>query len=454
METKHTTIHAAAQITADPYPSIPESLKELRIWLPFRTTPRQDGRLNKIPCTQEGRHGKYTNQKIWLTYGCAIAAMRKHGLAGIGIVVTAELGLVLIDLDHCFTDDAFDPTAERFTAVLDTYTEVSYSGDGLHAIAGGHLLWAANKRGMFEMYDQNRFFVMTGKRLAGTPGTIEPRQAEIEAIHVEVFGPEPKPEAPSKGCDTILSPYTQEGGEGLPTFDYPDQLVVAAVLRDAVARKYFTKGVQPHNKSASEADFALAWKLAFYCRKNISQMHRLFMESALASRAKCRTRRGSIDYVTYTLQKACRMQPSSWEPRTTRKPAPSTGRSVGRPASETTRRVLAVKADHPELNASQIGEQLSVNPATVRKVLSRHQTAEPAALQQPDPSRPALMSCPQSVRRLYPKPSNWKHLPAPKAPQRTSAAIEAVDNEDLAPWLDECWVPPPVVHGHKIRAPA
>ena len=39
-----------------------------------------------------------------------------------------------------------------------------------------------------EMYDSARFFTMTGNHLPGTPPTIEDRQAELEALHWEIFG--------------------------------------------------------------------------------------------------------------------------------------------------------------------------------------------------------------------------------------------------------------------------
>jgi putative DNA primase/helicase len=38
------------------------------------------------------------------------------------------------------------------------------------------------------MYDSGRYFTMTGDHLEGTPATIENRQAELEALHGEIFG--------------------------------------------------------------------------------------------------------------------------------------------------------------------------------------------------------------------------------------------------------------------------
>ena len=36
--------------------------------------------------------------------------------------------------------------------------------------------------GAFEVYDEGRYFVFTGKDIAGTPTTIEERQAELDAV--------------------------------------------------------------------------------------------------------------------------------------------------------------------------------------------------------------------------------------------------------------------------------
>ena len=43
-------------------------------------------------------------------------------------------------------------------------------------------------------------------------------------------------------------------------------------------------------------------------------MYRLFMQSALGKRTKCRTMRGTVNYVQYTLQRCLSRQKVFWQP--------------------------------------------------------------------------------------------------------------------------------------------
>src|ERR1039457_1212190 len=63
-----TTAAIAAPETASQYSRIPTSLKAKRIWLPFKTSPRPAGGVNKIPHNRQGRRAQYTDPSIWLTF--------------------------------------------------------------------------------------------------------------------------------------------------------------------------------------------------------------------------------------------------------------------------------------------------------------------------------------------------------------------------------------------------
>src|SRR5262249_55127060 len=121
-------------------------------------------------------------------------------------------------------------------------------------------------------------------------------------------------------------------------------------------------------KNCSEADFALGCKLAFCTNGDLVQMHRLFMQSALGQRQKCRTLRGSIDYVEYTLRKCLAVQKAFWKPRA--KAIRSNRR--GRKLSETSVRVLNLRRKSPNIRACDTARMLDLKPATVRQILARH----------------------------------------------------------------------------------
>src|ERR1017187_7166526 len=187
--------HATAAITApettNQYSQVPSCLKAMRIWLPFRTSPRPSGGLNKIPYNRQGRRAKYTDPSTWMSYEEAVLQSQRPGYAGIGFVLHKELHIVGCDFDHCIVDGVLDPEVDGWVAKLNTYTELSFSGEGLHSLAYGKLPWKANRSGKVEMYDRKRYFVVTGRQVTGTPDEIVSAQAAIDVIHGQVFGNQP-----------------------------------------------------------------------------------------------------------------------------------------------------------------------------------------------------------------------------------------------------------------------
>jgi putative DNA primase/helicase len=203
------TAAIAAPETTSQYRRIPTSLKAKRIWLPFKTSPRPAGGVNKIPHNRQGRPATYTDPSIWLSYAEALQQARKPGYGGIGIVLSEELGIIGIDFDHCIQDGELNREIEQWLLDLNTYTEVSFSGDGLHALAFGRIPWNAHHDAKVEKYDRKRYFVVTGRQVTGTPDEIMPAQAVVDAIHGQVFGNEPL-----ETVDTTAHTNTPERGEG------------------------------------------------------------------------------------------------------------------------------------------------------------------------------------------------------------------------------------------------
>ena len=76
------------------------------------------------------------------------------------------------------------PWARQIIIGLNSYTEVSPSGTGLHIFVRGHLPDKGQKRGPIELYDRERYFTVTGAHLPETPTTIEERQAVVEWLYM------------------------------------------------------------------------------------------------------------------------------------------------------------------------------------------------------------------------------------------------------------------------------
>lgn len=115
-----------------------------------------------------GRAGKTNDPSTWSDYETAVKAAQRWQLDGVGYVFTTDLGIVGIDLDKCIdADGQLSDMAARWVSRLNSYTEVSPSGRGLHILVRGVLLQAEKRPGV-ELYSTGRYFTYTGRRWPGT----------------------------------------------------------------------------------------------------------------------------------------------------------------------------------------------------------------------------------------------------------------------------------------------
>ncbi|CUS06448.1 protein of unknown function (plasmid) [Candidatus Promineifilum breve] len=159
----------------------------------------------KVPLDPHtGRAAATNNPDTWGTAAQAWAAKKRHRWAGIGYVFTIGAGVVGVDLDDCFTDDGhLNDTARQIVQMLNSYTERSPSGNGLHILACGAIPHSVKPPGGgFEMYNELRYFTVTGRQFGAAAveqgfvsGDIEDRNDELNALFV-VFGGDTEPTAP------------------------------------------------------------------------------------------------------------------------------------------------------------------------------------------------------------------------------------------------------------------
>jgi putative DNA primase/helicase len=166
------------------------------------------------------------------------------------------VGIVGVDLDHC--RDAETGTIESWArSIVDrlkSYTEITPSSEGLRIFIRAKLPPQGRKKGNFECYESGRYLTVTGNHLPGTPITIEQRQAEMDAIHSEVFAD--RNHSRTNGKVT---------GDFIPSsLDDAELLAKAfnATNGEKIRRLY--QGDTSAYSSPSEADQALCNHLAFY----------------------------------------------------------------------------------------------------------------------------------------------------------------------------------------------
>lgn len=174
-------------MTAEP-PQTINDLKQLPQWVGYTA--------QKVPMNPHtGRAASSTDPTTWATAAEAWSAKKRHGWAGIGYVFTISAGVIGVDLDDCFDDDGrLSDVAGQIVTMLDSYTELSPSGKGIHILARGSIPHSVKTPGV-EMYNEMRYFTVTGNRLQAYSPNIEDRAAELLALFV-TFGGDMEPAAP------------------------------------------------------------------------------------------------------------------------------------------------------------------------------------------------------------------------------------------------------------------
>lgn len=260
-----------------PYDQIPDTLRALSQWVCWRRIER-NGKATKQPINPHtGNLASSIDPRTWSTFDEAVKASPQF--CGIGFVFAADGGITGIDLDKCRTPDGtVEAWANDILEELDSYSEVSPSGTGLHVIIRGTLPDGARNKigyqgGAVEMYSTGRFFCMTGNTIAGYPPSVEYRQPELLDLHHRIFQ-DAKPKVIS------MPPVTSDTSLRYES----DDEVLERARRAANGAKFITlfdHGDTTGFASHSEADQALANMLAFFGDRSADQVDRLFRKSAL-----------------------------------------------------------------------------------------------------------------------------------------------------------------------------
>ena len=141
--------------------SIPEELKVRPQWVVWRAVGEKP---DKVPYSaRTGRKASSTNLMTWSTFEETQGAYKSGEYAGLGFVFSSGDPFTGVDLDGCVDAKTGEVAAWAMEIVhyLDSYTELSASGTGLHIIVQG--LQVPNRRkGEVEVYSSKRFFTVTG----------------------------------------------------------------------------------------------------------------------------------------------------------------------------------------------------------------------------------------------------------------------------------------------------
>lgn len=166
------------------------NVQDLRQFVCWRYEERA-GKPTKVPYSPlTGERASSTNPATWAMYTESVASYREDRYDGVGFVFTKDDPFCEIDLDGCRDPETGDvePWAQEIVQELNSYTEISPSGEGLHILIKGELPEERNRKGRIEMYDRKRYFTITGRHLEGTPHRIEARGEQLLALRRRVLG--------------------------------------------------------------------------------------------------------------------------------------------------------------------------------------------------------------------------------------------------------------------------
>jgi putative DNA primase/helicase len=135
--------------------SIPKELIERRRWVCWRMEYRE-GRSTKVPVDpQTGARASSTDPRTWSDYATAVKAREQYRLSGVGFVFSAGDTYVGIDLDNCRNPKTGEiaPKALKIVRLLNSFTEISPSGRGLHIFIKGKLPPGGNRKDGIEWWE-------------------------------------------------------------------------------------------------------------------------------------------------------------------------------------------------------------------------------------------------------------------------------------------------------------
>lgn len=316
------------------YDNIPSELKQQRRWVSYflYDKPGNDKK-GKAPINPNTLRGAMSNNPAtWGTYDQAVNAIGKAASASVdqkdqdgkttkvmvngtisGIGFELGDGYFGVDLDGVLNDQGqLDFDAEDIVNTLDSYTEISPSGTGVHILCCGAIPTGRRRRGVVEMYGESdgtakgRFFTVTGK-VYGPPRPLAKRTEAAAIVHAKYIQQDDIKPTESVGLSK------QGDGVTIPQHGVGDDEITRrlnAVLKDKYwtpfqklwrgdYSSYSTDGAPDHSKG----DLALCIDLARLTDGDWVQMDKLFRQSGMY-RSKWDEMRGNEKYSDKTLSAA------------------------------------------------------------------------------------------------------------------------------------------------------
>lgn len=279
------------------YENIPYELQELNHWCCFKIEQGTNGRMTKRPYNPlTNEMAKSNDENTWVSFEDAASLSINYD--GIGFFfkepyVGVDLDNISQEITEYLENEDCENIVSEFIGVLQTYAEISPSGNGIHLIIKGELPPKGRRRGNVEIYDKGRFFTMTGKNIGGYNGINDDEMNTLNYLHSKY----------------ILKPDTEKkvinSSKGFGNDLSPEKLIeIAKKSKNGLRFTTLYEGDwSQFYDSQSEADLAFCNDLAFWTARDPKKMDDIFRKSVLY-RDKWDEQRGEDTYGNITINNA------------------------------------------------------------------------------------------------------------------------------------------------------
>lgn len=275
---------------------VPEELTKLPNWVCWRAveevnTSTGEVQRRKLPFQTNGKGADAGNPKTWNTYEAVCAT---KGFDGVGFELQPPY--FGVDLDHVIDSEGnLDPEAAQIVELMNSYTELSMSGTGLHIICKGDLPEHRCKVKLpgdraFELYHEKRYFIVTGQPYGELKPIREASQEGVELVRRYFFKAST---GEKKQGAASAAPLT-------------DEELLSRIRRSSQGQMFdqlWNGDTSAYNGDDSAADLSLCNILAFWTKDDSVRMDELFRQSGLM-RDKWDQRHGNRTYGEMTIEKA------------------------------------------------------------------------------------------------------------------------------------------------------
>ncbi len=241
------------------------------------------------------RGWQHVEQLLNFTEACEV--IRQSG-GKIAYVLQPDDPFVIFDLDDVVPEGEVSPSDEAMGVVerLDSYTETSQSGQGLHVVCRGSRLPDRKEAGPFdeagkmEVFDANQYVVLTGDRV-GSYTSIGDIQTTGDAtadpvyqLQREYLDKRNQPVSRDNVSESEKTKTRSSSFTDLSPEDVKRTISEYATAGSREARRAQRKWKSSSNsdcgfESPSEADLSFASDLAFWCREDASLVDKCFRSS-------------------------------------------------------------------------------------------------------------------------------------------------------------------------------